>query len=607
MRKAHLLHHNRRAVYPVQAIFLDTETTSERVSALEERHVLTFAWACFIRRHRGWSWSPPEWRRFESGADFWEWVVSKTRPRTRLYLYAHNAAYDLTVLGTWSTLPRMGWRLTRAILDAPPFIAHWKQGDKKISVVDTLNLWRVPLSELGEHVGLPKRERPPSWNDREESDHYCKRDVEIILHASVSWWSFLRQHDLGSAEQTIAAQAMTTYRHRHLSHKILIDDNRRALGLSREGYFGGRTDVYRLGHVPGPLYFLDVRSEYPTVMAGEEYPRWLHSIYRTVAVEELREILRERCAVAQVELETPEPVYPYRNDGPLLFPVGRFETVLTTPELEHALKHDRIIRLGEVAVYDRAPLFRSFVTYLYNLRREAAQRGDRVNAFTLKLLMNSLYGKFGQRSWRSETVGHTEDLTPKIWDEYDHKTERRYRFRQLAGTIEMHWQEGETLHSHPAIAAHVTAHGRRYLWWLMNRAGRENVVYVDTDSLLVTADGYRRLEDLCEDDRIGYLRLELTADSAEMHGLKDYQVGPCLRVKGVRANAEWKDDHTVVQERWLGLRSLLWRGDISAPIVRKETRVLERIYRKGIVLSDGFTRPFRLPGESGLWRGKLTR
>lgn len=582
-------------------MWVDTETDAEPGDDGEQRHVLRFGWACYRRQLSPGKWSRPQWHRFETAGAFWAWLDRKHRGRTALWWIAHNAAYDATVLSAWTELPRRGWELQTAVLDAPPFMAYWRNGTRLLRMLDTLNWWKVALSTVGQSVGLDKLPMPSPDASRREWDRYCKRDVEVIVEACVRWWEWLRERDFGGSAATLAAQAFVAFRHRFLTHSILIDANFSALELARDAYHGGRTEAFRIGAFEGPFYLLDVRSEYPTVMERETYPTILRGVYGGLSPTELEQATERRAVVADVELETDEPVYPFNESSPLLFPTGRFRTVLTTGELRHALARGRIRRIYQVALYEQAPIFAAYVRELAALRADALKRQDRFETWILKLLMNSLYGKFGQRGRRTERVGETDDLACKMWDEVDGVTGERYRVRQLAGRIENHYMEGESRYSHPAIAAHVTAYGRLLLWALIERAGLGEVLYCDTDSVLVSQAGYDRLRSLIGEGGLGSLHLDRIVRHATIWGPKDYKLDDVQRTKGVRSSAQWIEPNVVTQEKWLGPRSLLRRGDISAPIVARVVKHLKRQYNKGVVLPGGSVRPFRLPHESGRW------
>ena len=591
----------KRASYPTQCVWLDAETFPRPGDDGEERHHLWFGWVCYRRQLAPDEWSRPKWHRFTTAKDCWDWIERRVRPRTALWWYAHNAAYDATVVEAWTELPRRGWEIARAVLDSPPFLVYWRRGTSTLRMFDTLNLWQVSLKRVGEKVGLEKLPMPDRSESQAMWDRYCKRDVEVIVEACIEWWRWLREHDLGGAAPTMASQAFTAFRHRFLRHTIVIDNHHSALQLARDAYHGGRTEAFRVGCFDGPFYLLDVRSEYPTVMEREQYPTVFKSVYGGVPLDELRQILDRYAVVADVEVTTQEPAYPFRDSSPLLFPVGQFRAVLTSGELRYALEHGHVTHCRQLALYERAPIFRDYVQELIGLRMEAIDSGDLFGAWVLKRMLNALYGKFGQRGRRSAVVGAAPDLSARVWDEIDGETGERFRFRQLAGVIEKLWVEGESAYSHPAIAAHVTGHGRMLLWGLIQRAGRKGVLYCDTDSVLVSQGSFDALRPLLNGDGLGSLHLELVVKRAEIWGPKDYRLDEYQRTKGVRGNATWLDANTVEQEQWLGLRSLLRRGDLSTPIVRRQIKHLRRVYQKGIVLASGKVRPFRLPAENGRW------
>lgn len=288
------------ATYPTHCIWYDTETKPEKVDDHEERHRLVFGWAAYCRYLGNDWWSRPKWHRFTTATAFWDWVESKVQKKTSLWVYAHNAAYDATVTECWTLLPQRGWLLSNAVIDAPPFIVYWRRNKSTLRMLDTLNLWLVPLKVIGEVVGLLKLEAPKEWTNSRDDDRYCKRDVEIIMKACIEWWAWLKREGLGGNAATIASQAFTAFRYRFLTHAILIDNNPSALQLSRDAYHGGRVEVFKIGETHGPLYFLDVRSEYPTVMRDEEYPTVLRGVYGGLDPTALAELLDRYAVVAHV-------------------------------------------------------------------------------------------------------------------------------------------------------------------------------------------------------------------------------------------------------------------------------------------------------------------
>lgn len=575
-------------------MWVDTETRERQIGPNLVSHHLWYGWAAYQRRTRGSAWTAPEWFRFENAVLFWEWIFQHVRPRTQMFLYAHNWSFDGPVLHTFSLLPDFGWELTRGVIQSPPIILKWRQENRTITMLDTLNWWRCSLAQLGESIGVAKLPMPTKDASGKVWDTYCRQDVEVIRVATHHWWEVLEKYDLGGYANTIAGQAVRAYRHRFLDVPILIDSCDEALQLARDALHGGRTEMFRQGRVEGPIYALDVNAMYPHVMREQEFPTVLRGHMRQVQTRELHAWLKHYALTAEVEIETTTPDYGHVHEDRLCFPIGRLRTVLTTPDLLHAIRHGHLRRVLHCALYDHAPIFRSFVDAIYKLRRKAQREGNRVHSDLLKKLMNSLYGKFAQRGEVWEVVDHIDDDSAKVWDELDYETGSITPYRQLAGCVQKRIALREAPDSHPAIAAHVTAYARQALRRLIRKAGPPNVLYVDTDSLYVREAGFRGLQDEIDPGRLGALKLEATLAWMVIHGAKDYMTPSKTVTKGVRARAEWIDLATVKQDKWSTLKGLVQSGQVEAPTTEVQVKHLSRLYTKGAVHPDGSVTPLRL-------------
>jgi len=596
-RIPHILKDNKGTQQPNNIIWVDTETKHHLSKDRDQYHFLWFGWACYQRREEGEKWSKPEWFRFTTLEAFWDWVETKTRKKTRLYMFAHNGVFDLPVLGAFSEMPDRGYKLHNAIADCPPLVLVWKKESRTIRFVDTLNIWRMPLSELGNKTGHHKIAMPLPSAPMSDWDAYGKQDVEIIRVAVLDWLTFLRDNDLGGFASTLASQAFNTYRHRFMPTAIFITDRKEALALDRESYVGGRTECNYIGEYHSDFYLVDVHSMYPSVMFAEEYPVKLLGTYDDVTFKEMERWLETKAVVAQVEIETEEPIYPIVYEGKLVFPVGTFWCTLAGPELDYALLNGNIKTLGTANVYVKAKIFESFVAFMYLERRRVFDCGDLVSYWLFKILMNSLYGKFGQRGRRWVNYGTVDNDIIETWDEIDAETGKITRWRRFGG-LEQTWvDDGESRESFPAIASYVTSYARLKIWQAMKLAGQENWYYCDTDSLLLNQKGFDNIQSLLHESALGMWGLEKRLSRIVLHGPKDYEFDDMKTVKGVKKNAEWLSDNTVRQDMFVGFNGMLNQGNLSYPIVKKIIKTQKRIYTKGIVQPNGKVLPFRFPLE----------
>jgi len=618
-RRPHYVKYNIKSEYPQQVIWFDTETRFTGVDIVPGKesdviwyetqtefktskhttqyHWLKFGYACYMRRHHDGKWGDEEWIRFETVDQFWTWILSKLRRKIKLYLLCHNTSFDLPVLNIFEELPRRGWRLLSAIIDAPPTILRFRCQDSTIMVLDTLNIWRMPLRYLGEEIGLPKLDMPDNNDLTVEWETYARRDVEILRTACIKWWEFLESHDMGSFAPTLAGQSMRLYKHRYMDHKIFIDTNERALNLTREGYYGGRVECFKIGHFKGDFYLLDVNSMYPYVMAKYSYPSKCIAHASHVTCADLLTWLRNRCITARVTLRTTKPFAPIRDQGKLIFPIGTFQTILSSEEIAYALLYAEILHVHEAVVYEKLPLFTRFVTDLYFYKQDAKRRGDTVAEFMYKKLLNSFYGKWGQSGAKWIEYGRADDMSARRWPEIDldePDPKKRVKFhRQLGGLHQIKGEKHESRESFPAIAAHITANARMAIWAIIEAAKVDTVYYCDTDCVVVDSVGLSRLTSSLDDYKLGGLKIAGKYDDIQIWGAKDYRFGTKEKHKGVRKQAIWSDPHTVTQAKWSGLKGLIASGVVNRPLTQTITKRLSRLYDKGIVLADGTVLPLQ--------------
>lgn len=594
MRRSHYLQGNKGCDTPQCAIFLDTETKQVTIGPGMVKQVLWFGWAAYIRRAHNGQWTKPQWHRFTRPQSFWDWVDSLVRNKIKLYVFCHNSNFDYPVVDTFNIVPHMGWTVKKLIVDAPPTIIECRRGTATLMLLDTLNIWPMKLKKLGKSIDLPKMVMPESEDSPEAWDAYCRNDVEVIMRACMGWWDWLIRQDMGGFAPTIAGQALRSYRHRFMTHPILIDTDERALACSRACYHGGRTEAWRIGTIPGQWHLLDINSQYPAVMQAERYPAVLAGYYRNVTVDRLSSLMRTYLCCASVRIKTPVPVVPIEHNKRLVFPIGEFDATCSTPELRWLIKHGYLLGVYDVAVYTGERIFQTWVDEMYALRMKYRAEGNTVEDTHTKRLMNSLYGKYGQSGRTFDIIDTTDDLNPASWVDVNAETGESTKMRRIMGVIQAEVKEAESANSHPAIAAHVTAYGRMLLWSHIERAGIEHVIYMDTDSLLIDDVGLKRLKRRIDPDRLGALKHEATYIGVTIHGPKDYHFGDKVRTKGVKDTAVWLDDNTVEQDKWSGLAGMIRAGKADSPVTQRIVKHLRRTYQKGTVQEDGRVVPFVL-------------
>jgi len=582
MRKAHVLKHNRSSPFPVRMVFFDTETDAIDLGNNQVEHKFKLGWACYYERRSKRANGTIEWYKIENPEEFWDWVE----------------AFDLTVLHGYEELRRRGYVLKKFWERGLAKYFKWMKPKKTIVALDNANIFPGKLESLGESLGLPKLEVDFSSASEEYLSVYCKRDVEILLKAWQRWINFCKEEDLGSFGVTLAAQAFNSFRHRFMPVKIYIHDNEKVLQLERNCYKGGRCECFFIGVAPeGRYYYLDVNSMYPYVMREFVYPIKLVRYVEKPTVNYLKRVIGEYLVCAHLRVKINVPAFPVRYKQKTFYPVGEFDCYLTTPEIEFVLEHGKVLKVHEMALYRFASIFKEYVEYFYNQRLLAKEKGDSSLAYFYKIMLNSLYGKFGQKSTRWKIIGKCDPEIEEVEQVVDAETGKRYLIRKHNGIVEQTCEPEESFNSFPAIAAHVTAYARMYLFFLIQKAGFENVFYTDTDSLIVNEEGYGKLMEMIDNKKLGYLKLEEVSDYLELRGPKDYTFGTINRIKGVRSSAVKIAPNVFEQEKWLGFSSRLRMGKLNTYIVEKIKKSLRRDYAKGRITESGRVTPWVLPEE----------
>ena len=211
-----------------------------------------------------------------------------------------------------------------------------------------------------------------------------------------------------------------------------------------------------------------------------------------------------------------------------------------------------------------------------------------------KLLLNSLYGKFGQQIEIYDKVGFDESKPDSAWSEWDIVCQTMRKYRCLAGTIEEVVGKEEGYNSFPAIAAHVTAYARMYLWSLIEQAGFDNVFYVDTDSLIVNTDGFKALSEYIDAERLGALKLESKSRNLEVRNVKDYTFSTRSKTKGISLHDNKIKDGLYGQWQFIKLPGVMRNPTVTGCTQRYIEKHISKDYHKGIVLPDGQVKPYTL-------------
>ena len=544
-RVPHIIRPNASGATPQAWVVVDTETMPVRLDKTKWQHTYRLSVAALWRMQRASKVESITFARFKDAASQVEWIASAPNSRERVGVCAHNLDYDSQVLDTNHRLPTYNYRLTRAVIESGKWVQRWQHGSRKdgkgarsLILIDLGNFFPIPLHELAIRLGMRKGRMPDFDASDEEWFTYCENDVRIELAALRAWLDYCRENDLGYFSPTIAGQAFNAFRHRFMSHQIFVHVHADVIGLERASYYGGRCQDFWRGRAPRkPYVHADTNSMYGSVMRDELLPVKQVGHSSAVSVAALERMLETYSAIALCRVHTDVPAFPQRLGNKVRFPVGRFDTVLATPELKLAIEYGYLRSVSEVVTYEHAPIFRDYARYFWNKRLEAKRRRDEWESKTSKAFLAALHGKFGQRIFTSELIVDGVDREDEIWTEYDIEDGVWYEYRALAGRVERRIREVNGRDTLVAIPSHVAAYARVKLWRWIVEAGFENVYYVDTDSLIVSREGWERISHHVKIDALGALRIIGKSNLLYVRAPKWYRFGNEVKRAGISYDA----------------------------------------------------------------------
>jgi len=597
-RKPHALLPVKSLAMPRHIVFVDTETKPVELPDGRIKQILKLGVCCYHTKRHDRHIQKTVWKDFRAAYEFWDFIFERCQSQQKLWIVARSLAFDFTVLKGWKYLREAGYKLKFFHCKGSTVIISVRNKKKSILFADSLNWFRETLKQTGERIGLPKLEIDFKTCTDSELLTYCYRDVEIELENFKLFMEFLESNTVSRLCYTLGSTAMSAYLFNHYHKKIYIHNNKEAIDLERASYRGGRVECFYIGDRKNDLsYVVDVNSLYAFVMSANLYPCKYERIFHSITSGNLRSCLKTQSATARVLINTNEPIYAIRRER-TIFPVGRFWAVLTTPELKYAFSQGHIEQVGDCVIYKQADIFSSFVKRMYALRLKCKATGQGNYQVFCKYLLNSLYGKFGQKAEQWKKIGDCPDEPDRVELLFVQGEHRTKQIRYLLGEIFELIGYEESFNSFPAISSHVTAYGRLYLWELVKQAGFGHVFYCDTDSLIVDKVGLDNLENKMDSTVLGMLKLEETTECLNIRGLKDYTTVGKNVIKGIRRNAVRLEENVYKQEKWPSFRGTLRGQDANIYTIETVVKYLSREYTKGKVDINGLVTPFELDEQS---------
>jgi hypothetical protein len=545
IRVPHVIRPNKSGAGPQSWMAFAITTTPVQIAERRWRHDLRTIVAIHWKAERSHNAETVEYRTFDSGTAFCEYATRRLHNKGRMGIVADHLDFAAQVIDLSRVLKSCGYRPTRIILEKGKWQQRWKEGvthdrdgSRSLLWLDLQNFLPAPIRETAAWLSLPY---PRTDNDDGRwisTDDGAKWRATVTLRALQTWIDFCRRFNLGYFSATLAGQAFNAYRHRFMQHEIFVHVHDDVIKIEKEANIGARVEIFFRGRAPkGDYVQLDVTSFYGSVMLGNLFPTKQVGHVRRIGPGKLADLLERYATIARVEIATEVPRFPVRDNGKVIYPVGRFVTTLASPELKDALATGAIARVEECIVYEQAPIFDAFVDFFWDLRQRAMRTDERHVVEIAKRFLTAVYGKFGQRVWLSRLIRDDAIGDDRIWREFDWQDGVEYEYRIIGNRMERAEREMMGRDTLLAIPAHVTSYGRSRLWQLVEKAGRHHVYYLDTDSMIGSRVILHNLGAEFARETLGGLRLVKSSSHLFIRAPKWYILGDTRRRGGVPRNA----------------------------------------------------------------------
>lgn len=445
------------------------------------------------------------------------------------WVYAHNLNFDLTVTRLPLLLSGLGWETTDMALDGARPWMTMKSGNRKLVIADSYALWPMPLDELAHAAGiikppLPGGDDPDAWMAR------CAADTLILHTALLTTLNWHDANQLGRWALTGASIGWNTMRHMQgaktskrarkareaiglpgidpAAQPVIIDPSEDGRANDRLAIYGGRRETWRWGKLtPGTYHELDFERAYQTIMANCALPRKRGRWFDQLPLDSrlIDDDADQWGIIAECDLETDVPRWPVRvpittaalqhdgdqdHAGPptrdttrVLYPVGKFRTVLAGPDIAEAKRLGclRAVRHGQVHQLGYAA--RPWATWSLAIQDDPAT--PPVVRLALKHQGRAVAGKWAARTWTKTVIGASTTYGWSYEDVYLDDTQTRGAIIDLAGTKFLSVAGADSDNAYPAVLAYIESYTRVALSRAIDQIGAGIVVQCDTDGMIV--------------------------------------------------------------------------------------------------------------------------
>ena len=392
-----------------------------------------------------------------------------------------------------------------------------KKKVNKVTIYDSLKIVNAPVEKIAKDFKLPIEKLELDYKEYRPQGHILtQHEIDYIRNDVIIMAMVLKHfHDLGLNKMTIGSNALAYYKtiNKHFLRyfPVLPYEIDKDIRKSYKGGFTYLNDIYK-GKTTGAGIVLDINSMYPAILHNERLPfgdpiffegKYEDDPLYTLYVQTLTcafEIKQGKIPTIQLKntLGFIPNEYIKSSEGELI------TLTLTNIDLELFIEHYDLYEVTYHSGWKFKSINGLFTEYVDKWTAEkikAKKEENKVMYMISKLMLNSLYGKFG--------------LNPNVRGKFPYLNDD--------GVIEYHITPPAIRDSiYLPVATFVTSYGRRQIIktsqairdYTLNKYGIDYFIYNDTDSIHMLDIDYDEVKQFVDIDdyRLGAFKIESTFD-----------------------------------------------------------------------------------------------
>lgn len=468
-----------------------------------------------------------------------------------------------------------------------------KSGKTRLTLRDSYCLLPASLERLSEAFHVTHKKLAGAIDFEKECFDPCNEmHLKYLEHDVVSLYEVIEAHrktpiicDIGQS-LTAASTAMKAARFL-LKDRIKVTPQA-VQDFVRRSYAGGRTEIFKTEMNEGGACF-DVNSLYPAMC---KMPLPIERVSPSTDPSQF--------GFHDVTVRVPDcylPILWTKNNEKrkLIFPTGTIRGVFFSEELKCAIQNGaRVLKFhrGERFTQD-SHVFSEFIDTFYQLRLQ--HPGTAID-YSAKIMLNSFYGKTGQRETVS-SLTQVDPLDSKTYEKFFQPWRDEKIFKKFGLVIDTKFKRAPHMLVH--IASAVTAYARIHMAENYYLPHSDSLHYTDTDSIFLS-------EEIATHPGLGGLKKEYELKYAFFLGPKGYYIemsnGEIIKklkgfnkkaLRSVQLQDFKKGNISSKQTKFLTFRMALIQHNKYLG-VSESIRSHKAVYDKRVILPSGDSRPWHL-------------